>query len=261
MAWVSRYLVVVGLILATGMCVAQETSQLQVVTELSPPHQTLVAGQVDGYSTQLVKAILQQADIVASIEIYPWARAYKMALEQPEILIYNMARTAEREPLFQWIGPVASYRLGFVKLAHRQDIQLKTLADAQQYSVAVQRHDVAETFLKKNGFGQPDQLVVAADISESWQLLLHGKVDLIIDDPMALTAMAAHFNIKPEYVEFAFAIEQLQQQTYLAANKAMSAEVIKNLQQAHQHVAASTLYQKVMRSEFDGIIPVKNKQI
>ncbi|SNY55698.1 amino acid ABC transporter substrate-binding protein, PAAT family [Arsukibacterium tuosuense] len=257
MALVSRWLVFVGLLLTASECKAQDVGHVQVVTELSPPHQTMVAGQIGGYSTQLVKAILQQAGVSASIEMYPWARAYKMALQQPDTLIYNMARTAQREQLFQWIGPVASYRLGFVKLAHRQDIQLKALADARRYSIAVQRHDVAENFLKKNGFGQPGQLVLAADISESWQLLLHGKVDLIIDDPMALTAMAGHFNVEPEYVEFAFAIAPLQQQTYLAANKAMSAQLIDALQQAHKQVAESALYQQVMRSAFDEIMPTK----
>jgi len=251
MAVMGRWLIFLSLILTTAECLAEHHRHVQVVTELSPPHQTLVAGGVDGYSTQLVKAILQQAGVTGSIEIYPWARAYKMALQQPDILIYNMARTAEREQLFQWIGPVAAYRLGFVKLTHRHDIQLNSLADAQDYSIAVQRHDLAETFLKKHGFSQPDQLVLAADITESWQLLLNGKVDLIIDDPMALVAMAEYFNIKSEYVEFEFAIKLLQQQTYLAANKAMSVEMISDLQQAHRKVAESALYQKVMRSEFD----------
>tara|TARA_R110002126_G_scaffold10245_81_gene46799 strand:- start:1704 stop:2474 length:771 start_codon:yes stop_codon:yes gene_type:complete len=235
----------------SGHNIAAQTAEIRVVTELSPPHQTLEEGEVGGYSTALVKAILQQADLTASIDVYPWARAYKMALQQPNTLIYNIARTPERETLFQWIGPVAAYRLGFVKLAHRQDIQLKTLADAQRYSIAVQRHDVAETFLKANGFDQSDQLVQAADIIDSWQLLLNGKVDLIIDDPMALAAMASHFNIKPEYVAFEFAIAPLQQQTYLAASKATSAEVITTLQQAHSQIAASALYKQVMRSEFD----------
>lgn len=248
---VGRWLGCIGIILAAATSMAQQVSQLQVVTELSPPHQTLVSGEVDGYSTRLVRAILQQAGVSANIEIYPWARAYKMALQQPDTLIYNMARTTEREPLFQWIGPVATYRLGFVKLAHRQDIQIKTLKDAQQYSIAVQRHDVAETFLRKNGFGQPDQLVLAAEITESWQLLLHGKVDLIIDDPMALAAMAAHFAIKPEYVKFEYAIKPLEQQTYLAANKAMPAQMVNVLQQAHQQVADSELFKKVMRSDFN----------
>ncbi|MBV2128020.1 substrate-binding periplasmic protein [Arsukibacterium indicum] len=251
MVSVSRWFVGVGLLLAAASGSAQQVSQLKVVTEISPPHQTIIAGEVDGYSTRLVKAILSQAGISATIEIYPWARAYRMALQQPDTLIYNIARTVERESQFQWIGPVATYRLGFVKLAHRQDIQLKSLTEAQQYSIAVQRHDVAETFLKQNGFGQPDQLVLAADITESWQLLLHGKVDLIIDDPMALAAMAAHFAIEPAYVKFEFAIKELEQQTYLAANKTMPAQMVNALQQAHQKVADSELFKKVMRSDFD----------
>lgn len=251
MAWQSRWLVLVGLLLVGSPCIAQHVDSVQVVTELSPPHQTLVAGNVGGYSTQLVTALLEQAGVSANIEIYPWARAYKMALQQPNTLIYNIARTPDRELLFQWIGPVAAYRLGFVKLAHRQDIQLHTVADAQQFRVAVQRYDVAETFLKANGFGQPDQLLLVSDIMESWQLLLNGKVDLIIDDPMALESMANHFSIKPEYVAFELAIAPLAQQTYLAASQATSAELIERLQRAHGHITNSALYQQVMRSEFD----------
>ncbi|KKO44198.1 amino acid ABC transporter substrate-binding protein [Arsukibacterium ikkense] len=241
----------VAVALFTGSSAALQASKLQVVTELSPPHQTLVDGEVAGYSTRLVQAVLQQAGLAADIKLYPWARAYRMALQQPDTLIYNIARSAERESLFHWIGPVAAYQLGFVRLAHRQDIVLHTLADAQQYSIAVQRHDIAETFLTAHGFGQPGQLVLAADITESWQLLLNGKVDLIIDDPNALSAMATHFSIKPEHVTFAFAIAPLQQQTYLAASKATSSEIVAALQQAHREVAATALYRQVMRSEFD----------
>ncbi len=251
MTTAGRWLVGLVLILMPFYIAALQSSTLQVVTELSPPHQTLVDGEVSGDSTALVKAILQQAGIVAGIEMYPWARAYRMALQQPDTLIYNIARTAEREPLFHWIGPVAAYRLGFVTLAHRHDIQLASVADAKQYRIAVQRHDIAETYLKAHGFNQPGQLMLAADIVESWQLLLNDKVDLIIDDPMALVAMATHLQVKPAHVKFVFAIDALEQQTYLAASKATSTEIISALQQAHRQVAASEQYQRVMRSEFD----------
>ena len=73
---------------------AQES--LRVVTELSPPHQTLVNGEVAGLSTQLVREIMREAGIEAKIEIYPWARTFRIASSQPNVLIYNMEGTAER---------------------------------------------------------------------------------------------------------------------------------------------------------------------
>ena len=125
---------------------------LRVVTELSPPHQTLVNGEVSGISTELVRAVLAEAGVSAQIELYPWARAFRIARSRPNILIYNVARNAEREQQFRWIGTVAAYQLGFVSLSHRSDIKISSVADAKQYTVAVQRDDLSANFLINNGF-------------------------------------------------------------------------------------------------------------
>ncbi|MDZ7902474.1 MAG: hypothetical protein U5L01_08020 [Rheinheimera sp.] len=52
-----------------------------------------------------------------------------------------MARTSERENNFIWIGEVASYRFGFVKLKNRDDVQIRNLADAKNYVAGTQRDD------------------------------------------------------------------------------------------------------------------------
>ena len=223
---------------------------LRVVTELSPPHQTQVNGEVAGLSTALVRATLAQAGISAQIELYPWARAFRIAKTQPDVLIYNMARTAEREAQFHWIGTVAAYQLGFVALSHRDDIGIKALSDAAGYSIAVQRDDLSADFLLKNGFSVGRQLVLAADIAESWQLLLHGKVDLVIDDAVALKAMAASLGLPDKYLRFVYPIPELAQHTWLAASLNTSPELIKRLQQAHSKVAATEQYKQVMSSTY-----------
>src|SRR5690606_13549359 len=105
-------------------------AQIQVVTEVSPPHQTLEQGKVKGVSTELVQAILNEANIPAEIAIYPWARAYHIAVNQPDTLIYTMARTPEREHKFHWIGPVASYNFSFIALDN-PPFELHTLEDAR----------------------------------------------------------------------------------------------------------------------------------
>jgi polar amino acid transport system substrate-binding protein len=226
------------------------TTPLRVVTELSPPHQTLIDGEVAGLSTALVKATLAHAGISAQIELYPWARAFRIAKSQPDVLIYNMARTAEREAQFHWIGTVAAYQLGFVALSHRDDIRIKALSDAVGYTIAVQRDDVAANFLMQNGFSNGQQLVLAADIAESWQLLLNGKVDLVVDDAVALTAMAETLALPYKYLRFVYAIPELAQHTWLAASLETSPELVKRLQQAHSEVATTEYYQKVMSSGY-----------
>lgn len=242
-----RTLLLVGCLLC---CCATAQEPLRVVTELSPPHQTLVNGEVAGISTDLVRAVLAEADISAQIELYPWARAFRIASSRPNILIYNMARTPERENAFQWIGTVAAYQLGFVGLTHRSDIKIASVEDARQYTIAVQRDDLSADFLINNGFVPGVQLVLVADIAESWQLLLNGKVDLVIDDPVALNGMVAALGLRLRDVNFIYAIPQLEQQTWLAASIDTPQRLVEQLQMAHSKVAQTVRYQQVMSSSY-----------
>ena len=230
--------------------VVKADDTLRIVTELSPPHQTLEQGEIRGLSTELVRATLKQAQIAGQFEIYPWARAFRIARSQANVLIYNMARTAEREDEFKWIGTVASYQLGFVALTHRDDIQIDSLEQAKGYTVAVQRDDLSANFLLQHGFKAGLQLVQVADIAESWQLLLNGKVDLVIDDPVAMTDMAQSLALPAQYVRFVYPITELAQQTWLAASLNTPDGVVSRLRAAHTEVKKSERYQQIMASRY-----------
>ncbi len=229
---------------------AQTLAPIRVVTEYSPPHQTLVQGEVSGLSTELVLAILAEAGVSATIEMFPWARAFNIARSQPNVLIYNMARTPEREEQFHWLGTVAAYQLGFVGLSHRQDITITSLDEALAFTIAVQRDDLSANFLLQQGFELGVQLVLVADISESWQLLRNGKVDLIIDDAVALNDMVAKLDLPQSSVRFVYAIPQLKQQTWLAASLATSPELINAIKFAHKKIALSPRYHQIMSSSY-----------
>lgn len=231
-------------------CSIKAQPVLRVVTELSPPHQTINKGVVSGLSTELVLAVLNQANIVASISMYPWARSFYIAKTQPNVLIYNMARTPEREAEFNWIGTVAAYQLGFVSLSHRTDIAINRLDDAKRYTIAVQRDDLAANFLLQQGFSNGGALVISADITESWQLLLNGKVDLVVDDPVALQDMAQRLGVSVDKLHFVYAIPELAQHTWLAASMGTPTEVVKQLQQAHAEVAKTERYRQIMSSNY-----------
>ena len=217
---------------------------LTVVTELSPPDQTLINNQVAGKSTELVRAIFAKANLNANIELYPWARAYNMALKKPNTFIYSMAKTPEREHHFYWIGEVATYEMGFVKLSERRDINITSNEQAKQYKIAVQRHDLAAQRLTERGY----TVVYTSDINKSYQLLMSGKVDLIIDDENYIAAMANELGLDESRLHFAFAIDFLAMKGFLAANKNTNPHHINALKNAFAEIQASTLYSQVMRT-------------
>lgn len=227
-----------------------EAASLRIVTELSPPHQTVENGRVAGVSTQIVEATLQQAGLQSRIEVYPWARAFYIATSVPNVLIYNIARTAERENEFHWIGPVANYRLDLVRLAERTDLAPNHLQDLGSAVIAVQRDDFSYHWLKQQGMRVGKELQLSADILESWRLLLKGKVDYVIDDEAALRLMERQLAQPQGSTRFVLAIPQLEQKTYLAASKDTDPALVKKLQQAHLQVQTTALYQNVMAGRF-----------
>lgn len=213
---------------------ALANNSVTVVTELSPPHQTFENGKVSGTSTDIVRRLLEESKVQAEFKIYPWARAYNIAKTTPNTLIYNIARTPERETLFHWIGHVASYQFAFVKLRSRTDIEIQSLEQAKQYTIAVQRDDIASLWLLQNGFKEQHNKIVTADIASSWDLLLKGKVDLIIDDPQLFSTMQVKLGIKENMVEVAYPLLGLNQDAWVAININSSAELVSRLKNTYQ---------------------------
>lgn len=203
--------------------------QVTVVTELSPPAQTLVNNRVEGVFTRRVRQALNNAGVQSQFYIYPWARALDRARKQPNTLIYGIAKTPQRQSEFIWLGEVGTYQLGLVHLSERH-IRIDALADLKQYSIAVQREDIAYQYLSEQGLDK--QLMVTADIQASWQLLLKGKVDLVVDDPNAMHSLRQEFGLAPEAVTYAYPLEALFTTTYLAAHPNTHPEVIQRVRQA-----------------------------
>jgi polar amino acid transport system substrate-binding protein len=221
------------------------TLPVRVVMEISPPHQMWLNDQPAGITTSLVQRILQLADLPAQFEVYPWARGFKLAKHTPNMLIFNMARTKDREDDFIWIGEVNCYQLSFFTLATRTDIALNSIEDAKAYSIAAARDDFSSQWLQQQGFTK--QLHESIDIEQSWHLLRNGKVDLVIDDPFAATYMARRMHLQPEDIRQVMPLPALSQKTWLALHKSSDPALVARLQQAFARVTQETIYQSALQ--------------
>ncbi|WP_158969654.1 ABC transporter substrate-binding protein [Paraglaciecola sp. L3A3] len=206
-----------------------ENESLQVVTELSPPYQTITKNQVSGSATQLVKDILSAAEIPASFDMYPWARAYAKALNEPNTLIYSMAKTTQRSELFHWLFPVAHYKFGLVAMSARADLKIKNLNQLSNFVLAVQRDDIAHHWAIEQGLEEGKHLIICSDIGCSWQLLLKNKVDFIVESPELIDSMLAKYSLPTNLAEYVIAIPELELTGYLAANKNIDTKLLRKL--------------------------------
>jgi polar amino acid transport system substrate-binding protein len=200
-----------------------------VVTELSPPYQTFVNDKVEGSASAKVRQLLDKAGLSAEFYIYPWSRAYQTALSKPNTLIYSIAKTPQRLALFNWLTPVASYKLAFVALEHRADIKFSNLTGLKRYSLSVQRNDIAHEWAIQRGLQEDEHFITCPDIVCSWQLLLHNNVDLIIEDPLLIESMLGLLQKQKGAAKVLQSIPELEFDGYLATNKDIDPAILAKL--------------------------------
>lgn len=209
-----------------------DNEQLQVVTEMSPPYQTLLQNEVSGSATKIVKNLLSASNLSATFSMYPWARAYNKAISEPNTLIYSIAKSDTRNQLFHWLIPVVQYKFGLVALRDRIDLDITDLKELSHFVLAVQRDDIAHHWAIKQGLEEGNQLIVCSDIGCSWQLLLNKRVDFIVESPELIDSMLIQYDLPVTLAKYVIAIPELELSGYLAANKNIETGILDKLRLA-----------------------------
>lgn len=174
---------------------------LKVVTENWPPYNYQLNGEVAGLGSEIVTSVLTKAKIPVNIAIYPWARAYLMATQEPDILIYTIGRTPERENLFKWVGKIAPRKMYLFKLKSRKDISLHSLDDARRYTIGLVRNSASHLSLKSQGFENNGKLALVIEDVQNLKMLLSGRIELMAGNELALAYMARMHNLQYSNLE------------------------------------------------------------
>jgi len=87
-------------------------------------------GKITGQSSEIVQEILSRLNLKIDIQLIPWNDGYGLALSEPDVILYSTFRTAEREELFQWVGPIGADEFLFYAL-EGSDITIRSLEDAK----------------------------------------------------------------------------------------------------------------------------------
>lgn len=156
---------------------------ITVVTEELPPYNMTVDGKLTGMGTEVVEAVLKEAGEEARIQSMPWARAYDIALNAENVLIYSIARTPQRETLFKWVGIIAPTRWFLFSLPGTH-FDLNSLEDARRYQIATVKEDVGEQYLIDNGFAIGRNLQSSNRYEHNYNKLKAGRVDLWISNEL-----------------------------------------------------------------------------
>lgn len=150
-------------------------AELTILTENMPPLNYIENDVLVGPSVEIVKEIQRRVGSHEPIQVYPWARAYKMALEEENVVLFGTTHTKVRDTLFKWVGPLATKR--DILVAKRgSGIKINSLEDAKKVErIGTLRDDTRERLLKSLGF---TNLEPVSDEQLNAQKLGLGRIDL-----------------------------------------------------------------------------------
>jgi polar amino acid transport system substrate-binding protein len=171
------------------------------VTEEFPPYNYTENGKLTGYSVRIVEELLKRAEFEYHLDVYPWTRAYQMATSIPNVLIFTMVRTAERESDFYWIGAVAPRKLYLYKLGSRADIAVNNLEEVKKYRVGVSRADAVEKFLSLKGFVVDKNIDLAPNDLSNLKKLLLGRIDFMSGTELSINYMCKQLGLAEHQIE------------------------------------------------------------
>lgn len=190
---------------------------LNVVTEEYPPYnyQDSQTKKISGMATEVVEEVLKRTRISYKLGIYPWARAYQMAQDAPNVLIYAIGRNEQRETLFKWVDVIAPYDVYLYRLKSRPEVKVQSVDDIRHYRIGAVRDDVRAQYLEKAQV--PLDLVV--EDSANAKKLASRRIDLFPIDELAQVALYKREGMDPASVVKVFKLEALSAGLYMAFSK------------------------------------------
>jgi polar amino acid transport system substrate-binding protein len=229
------------LIHATG-----HAQSIKGVTE-ETSYSYLQNGKVAGPASEVVEATLKRAGLNDyQLALYPWARAYDMAQQEANVLIYLIARTPEREPLFKWVGEIMRIDYHFYKLTERKDIVVPDLQSAKNYSIGVLREDVRHQYLRSQGF---TKLVVSGLNSDNFRKLLNQQVQLVPMPESDAVMLCREANVDFASLEQVYTLDTLTTGLYMAYSQSTSDDIVARTRGAFDSLEAEGVVKQLMQGK------------
>ena len=219
-----------------------QAQSIRVVTETTP-YSFVAGGKVVGTAAEVVELTLQRAGLTNyTVHLYPWARAYDMALKEPMVLIFLIARTGAREPQFHWTGEIMQIQYHLYRLKSRS-LDVTDLASARAYTIGVMRDDVRQQYLHSKGF---DKLVVSAQPLDSFRKLLSGQVDMVplTTDDAAMLCRETGFDCAG--LQQVLTLDEASTGLYMAYSRQTPHEVVQRTRQAFERLKAEGIVKRTM---------------
>ncbi len=236
---VSRLTVWLGVLLP----VAADAADLRVMTTPFPPYVIYDENthMAHGPAVEVINQVCASSGMNCEIMVEPWARAYATALEQPNTLIFSIARRPDREMQFKWIGTVAPYQVRLFSVDGSGVPVTENWRELRAFHVAGQLRDVKALYLEEAGFDV--EMVPSAEASI--RMLFASRAELIAGDALSLPYRVRMLDEDSQRLRVVATIPELSSDLYLAASLSTEDAVVAELRTALEELKGDGDYDRI----------------
>ncbi len=245
MRFISLVISIISLaILSTQACAQNENeTSLGLYCENDRPLQFYDSEQkLTGLTVEIVREIQARLGNADVIQVVPWARGMDKLNHVPNTFLFTMARTPEREHLYQWIGPLISIEYGLYVKADSQ-IKINTLDDAKKIGlIGVYRDDIRDQTLSRLGFTNLDR---ASSNTSSFKKLMIGRIAAYADAKKGVGISANMAGYRISDVKLAYTL--FKNPLYIAVSKSTDPMIVQRWNSALDDMKKDKSFLKLLR--------------
>jgi len=229
----------VALVLAFGLGAINQARgeglPLEIACSQWRPYAFKENSKISGPAYEIVKQVMQRAQLDFTYKIKPWPRVYNNGLSKTNYMIGCLGRTQAREKLFHWIGPVTQgIDIYFYKLKSNP-IEINSIAQARQYKIATERDSYRQEFLLAQGFDESNIFPVSTN-EQGISMLKLKRYPLYLISERRLQVLSKTKGIDPSIFEkalYGFSVKD-----YLAIGLNSSSQLVNKVTDAYQQLQA-----------------------
>ena len=204
-------------------------------------------GFLSGMAVDIVREIQKRVGNTDKIEMVPWARGYANIQNNPNVVLFSMARNAERDGMFQWVGPIDEISYAFYSRADSK-LNIKSLADAKKVkAIGVINDEIRDIYLTGQGFTNLDRV---DNTAQNYKKLMSGRIDLmpISTDKVELESEARELGFKES--DFKQGLVFMKIQLYIAVSKDTPPEIVKAWNEALEEMKKDGTFERIYTKTF-----------
>ena len=227
---------------------------IQLFTEFSPPFSYRTGPETNritaGSSVDIVNEIQKRTGYINKINQTTWIDAYTPPQYLPNSAVFTTARTAERENMFQWVGPINTNRTYFYTLSNSGIDTIKTLEQAKALlSIATPKEWFTHDFLLNNNF--TNIVSTAITSQDAFDQLINGEVQALLTTDLDMIWIVEKSGLTMS--NFTQHMKVMDFDGYIAFSLNTPASVVQQWQRNLDAMKADGTFETIWNKWFEGI--------